>query len=89
MKHLAPLVLIILTVLSGCKKTSLGEAEFNAMWNEYQKQEFVESFDGKLSIDQKKKLLSETVQKKGYDIQVFKQYMKTNHASKYRKVFDE
>jgi hypothetical protein len=89
MKKVALIIMIIVTVLSGCSKKNMTEKEFAAIWQEYLRMEFEESFDEKQSISQREKILTELLSVNNFTLEELKSFMKKNHSDKYNKIFAE
>lgn len=89
MKKLFLFLLVIIIALTGCSKKSMTEREFSAIWQEYLRREFEESFDEKQSIAQRGKILNELLSANNFSLEEFKSFMKKNHSDKYHKLFAE
>jgi hypothetical protein len=82
------MMLILLTFLvAGCSENKISEREFQLIWKDYLKTEFVEGFDEKQSTFQREQILRKIVSKYEFSLEELKSYMKKNHREKYRKLF--
>lgn len=81
--------LIAFALLFGCANKPLTEKEFQLIWKEYVKAEFVEGFDEKQSAFQREQLLKKIVGRASIDFDAFKAYSRERHADKYKKIFEE
>ena len=84
------LVLLLVSVfILGCAPKRISEREFSAIWKEYIQSEFIESFDEKQSIAQRKGILTKILLKYNIEAETFMSYFLKNHKEKYNKIFLE
>lgn len=83
------IILIISVCILGCAPKKMSENEFEAIWKEYIKSEFIESFDEKQSKAQRKGILTKILKKYDIDVELFMIYFKKNHKKDYNKIFIE
>jgi len=83
------LFLLFTLFIPGCAQKEISENEFKSIWREYIKKEFVEGFDVKQSIAQKKKILGDVLSNYDIKYKVFKEYIMKKHENKYKKIFME
>lgn len=82
------MMFILLTSLTvSCSDKGITEREFQAIWKDYLKTEFVEGFDEKQSTFQREQILRKIASKHEFSLEELKSYMKKNHREKYRKLF--
>lgn len=87
MKLLGLIMVLIMLSVSGCTKKEISKKEFDAVWQDYLKKEFEESFDEKQSKAQREKILVDVLKEYKIDLEAFKIYMKKEQEDKYKKIF--
>ena len=81
------MMLILLTFLvAGCSGNKISERDFQLIWKDYLKTEFVEGFDEKQSTFQREQILRKIVSKHEFSLEELKSFMKKKHRKKYRKL---
>jgi predicted DsbA family dithiol-disulfide isomerase len=86
-KRYGLILIIVMLSVSGCAKKEISKKEFEAVWQNYLKREFEESFDEKQSTVQREKILIEVLKEYKLDLEAFKTYMKKEQEEKYKKIF--
>jgi predicted DsbA family dithiol-disulfide isomerase len=71
----------------GCSKKEIAKKEFDAVWQDYLKREFEESFDERQSKVQREKILIDILREYKIDFGDFKNYIKREQEDKYKKIF--
>lgn len=87
MRTFGLIMIMIMLSAAGCAKKEISKKEFDAIWKDYLKREFEESFDEKQSTVQREKVLADILKEYKIDPEAFKIYMKKEQEDKYKKIF--
>ena len=87
MKIFGLVMVMIMLSVSGCTKKEISKKEFDAIWQDYLRREFEESFDEKQSTAQREKIFTDVLKEYRIDLEAFKIYMKKEQEDKYKKIF--
>ena len=87
MKIFGLVMVMIMLSVSGCTKKEISKKEFDAIWQDYIRREFEESFDEKQSTAQREKIFTDVLKEYRIDLEAFKIYMKKEQEDKYKKIF--